>query len=117
MVYTELAPRRQKFHVTRTTMQQAYSAVSTTLRWILKNNNNNKQTKPRLKMKIKMMQSLIQNHMQHERSKSAREQSILYIKAINNNNNKVQCVIAGRRVWGVKSEPVEGGSRADMPEM
>ena len=57
--------------------------------------------------------------MQHERSKSAREQNILYIRAINNNdkNNKVQCVIAGRRVWGVESEPVEGGSRAGMPEM
>ena len=57
--------------------------------------------------------------MQHERSKSAREQSTLYIKAISNNdkNNKVQCVIAGRSVCGgVKSEPVEGGSRADMPE-
>ena len=50
------------------------------------------------------MQSLFQNHMQHERSKSAREQSILYIKAIKNNdkNNKVPCVIAGRRGGGGK---------------
>ena len=43
-----------------------------------------------------------------------------YILAINNdnnrNNNKLQCVTAGRWVWGIKGQPIKEGSRAGMPE-
>ena len=49
MVYTELAPRRQQFHVAPA-MQQPKSAVNTPLPWILKNT------------RYKKIQSLIQNH-------------------------------------------------------
>ena len=34
----------------------------------------------------------------------------------NNNNNKVQCVAAGRRVWRMKGQALEEGSRAGMTE-
>ena len=38
-----------------------------------------------------------------------------YILA-SSNNNEVQSVTTGSRVWGIKRQPVEGGSRAGMPE-
>jgi len=33
-----------------------------------------------------------------------------------NINNKVQCVAAWRRVWGMKGQALEEGSRAGMTE-
>ena len=68
MVYTELAPRRQQFHAAPAT-QQPNSAISTLRRWILKTRA------------IKRIQSLIQNHMQHECSESAREQKLALFKS------------------------------------
>ena len=62
MVYTELAPRRQQFHVAPAT-QQPNSAVNYTISVDIKNT------------RYKWTQSLIQNHMRHERSESARRRS------------------------------------------
>ena len=58
MVHTERAPRRQLFHVAPATEQP-----------IFKNKTKNA---------IKKIQSLIENHMRHERRDSAREQRIVY---------------------------------------
>ena len=68
MVYTELAPRRQQFHVA-TAMYQPNSATTSV---DIKNTC------------YKKIQPLLQNHMQHERTQSREWR---YIKAINNNNN------------------------------
>ena len=66
MMYTELAPRRQQFHVAPA-MQQANSAVNYTISVDIKNT------------RYKRTQSLIQNHVRHERTESAREQrTVLY---------------------------------------
>ena len=62
MVYTELAPRRQQFHVAPAT-QQPNSAVNYTISVDIKNT------------RYKWTQSLIQNHMRHERSEFARRRS------------------------------------------
>ena len=71
MVYTELAQKWQYFYVAPA-MQQPKSAISTPLPCILKI------------CAIKGW-SLIQNHMRHVHSESAREQRIALIKAMNNN--------------------------------
>ena len=68
MVYTETALRRQQFHVAPA-MQQLKSATSTPLPWIL------------IIRAIKRIQSLIQNHMRHERNESAREWRIALYKS------------------------------------
>ena len=67
MVYTELAPRRQQFQVAPA-VQEPKSAISTPLPWIFKT-----------KTRRERIQSLIQNHMRHERSESVREQRIAAI--------------------------------------
>ena len=55
------------------------------------------------KKKEERIQSLIQNHMQHECCEPVQEQRIAIYKskqAINNNNNKMQCVAAGEGCGG-----------------
>ena len=73
-VYTELALRRRQFRVAPA-MQQAKSVISTPLPWILIIRAIKK------KKKKKRIQSLVQNHMRHVRSESAREQRIALYKS------------------------------------
>ena len=68
MVYTELAPRRQQFHVAPA-MQQPNSAVNYAISVDIKNT------------RYERIQSLIQNRMRHERSESAREQRTAIYKS------------------------------------
>ena len=57
MVYTELAPRRQQFHVAATIKERYQYTTSVDIK----------------NARYERIQSLIQNNMRHERSKSARE--------------------------------------------
>ena len=68
MVYTELASRRQQFHVAPA-MQKTNNAVSARLRWIL------------IIRSVKSMHSLIQNQMRIEYSGSGREQRMVLNKS------------------------------------
>ena len=67
MVYTELAPRQQQFHVAQAMQHQPITEHITSVD--IKNT------------RINRIQSLIQNHMQHVRSESARKQRITLSKS------------------------------------
>ena len=65
MVYTELAPRRQQFHMQQTTKERCQYSTSVDIK----------------NTRYERIQSLIQNHMRHVRSESAREQRIALYKS------------------------------------
>ena len=67
MVYTDLAPRRQRFHVAPAT-QQPNTAVKYSTSVAIKN------------ARYTRLQSFIQNHRRHKRTESARQQRIALYK-------------------------------------
>ena len=71
MMYTELAPRRQQFYVAPELQQPNSVVVRYTTSLAI--------TKRAINVLIFFIQSRIQNHRRHERSESAREQSIFLI--------------------------------------
>ena len=114
MVYTDLAPRQQQFHMAPAT-SRPNSAVGNSLLLTLKNVQLQRQKEKKEKRRRCSHSFRITCDISAVCLLESREQR--YIKAINNNNNnKVRCVTPGRRAWGMKGQPVEGGARDSMPE-